>query len=378
MVVVRIIVQSAAWTALLALGLCLLLTAGQDHYLGRSLISRRTLLASLGGLLAGAAAGGGAQALIGLLSIGWSVTGPWMLKGLFVLGWMLLGGLLGRGMALLIPNLKPGRAALAGAVGGGLGASAFLATSALLASTALGETLSRFAGAAILGLAIGSMVALVEVIFRKNWLEVRYGANEIRLVNLGDAPVSIGSDSKACVVWTPSAPPVALTYTLRDGRLTCTDGITGRDRAGAPRRYPEGGPLDVVARGSEATAVSTAAPYVPPLSRPAMPAATPGAASLPPAEARFGAAGGAASPRPGVAVRVFARGDAKIHAPARGGATIHAPARAAGTQAPNPRRFRRRARFRRTAPRRPPRADPPTPARLAAVRSRARRRSGTA
>ena len=148
---------------------------------------------------------------------------------------------------------------MAGVVGGGLGASAFLATSALLAGTALGEPLSRFVGAAILGLAIGSMVALVEVIFRKNWLEVRYGANEVRHVNLGDAPVSIGSNSKACIVWTPVAPPVALTYTLRDGRLTCTDGTTGETEPVLPGDTRKVGSLEIVARGSEATEVPAAA-----------------------------------------------------------------------------------------------------------------------
>ena len=322
---------------------------------------------------------------IGLLS----VTGPWM-NGLFLLGWVLLGGLLGRGMALLIPNLKPGRAALAGAVGGGLGASAFLATSALLEGTALGETLSRFVGAAILGLAIGSMVALVEVIFRKNWLEVRYGANEVRHVNLGDAPVSIGSNSKACIVWTPVAPPVALTYTLRDGRLTCTDGRTGETEPVLPGDTRKVGSLEIVARGSEAAEVSTAAPYVQPPSRPAMPAATPAPIPRPrPVPV----------PPPGPATD-YAPGPRRCHKPRPGPRRCHntrpgpwrcrnsrrgrwprhqpRPGPCRRPRSPNPRRFRRRARFRRTAPRRRPRGRPPTPARLAAVRSRARRRSGTA
>jgi hypothetical protein len=236
------IAKVACWTALLALGLSLLLSVGQDHYLGRSPLNLGTIRAGLGGLIAGAVAGGGAQLLVQFLSMR-SVGGP-LLTVLFVMSWLVLGWLLGRGIGLFIPNLKPGRAAIAGAVGGGIGVACFLAIAPH------GETLSRFAGATILGLAIGSMVALAEVIFRKNWLEVRFGGGEVRLVNLGDAPISIGSDSRACAVWTPGAPPVALTYTLRDGYLSCADTLTGKVTPVSPGESRRVGSLEIVACGS--------------------------------------------------------------------------------------------------------------------------------
>jgi hypothetical protein len=111
---------------------------------------------------------------------------------------------------------------------------------------------SRFAGAGVVGLCIGAMVALVEILFRKYWLEVSFGAGEMRLINLGDAPVSIGSDSKTCTVWTPNAPAVALTYVLRNNRLTCTDGTTGQAFDVLPGDRREAGSIVVLTRGEGA------------------------------------------------------------------------------------------------------------------------------
>jgi hypothetical protein len=252
------VAQSAAWTALIALGLALLLTVAQGWYLTRAFRLGRALVAAVGGMLAGAVAGGSAQALVGVLS---ARDGAYAKAG-FVAAWMLLGLLLGRGLGLVIPNLKAGRAALAGTIGGGFGAGAFLAGSVFG-----GEVLSRFAGAAILGLCIGSMVVLVEVLFRKYWLEVRFGPREIRLINLGDAPVSVGSNGKICTVWTPTAAPVALTYTLRGGHLTCTNAVSGQTdeiRVGDRRMA---GSVEVIACG--AGAVEMPITHVPPPPRPA-------------------------------------------------------------------------------------------------------------
>src|SRR5439155_5797706 len=91
----------------------------------------------------------------------------------FLAGWILLGGLLGRGVGFFIPNLHAARAAVAGVGGGFLGALAFLVLSRL------GDVPGRFVGGAILGFAIGLMVALVEVVFRKAWLEIVYGPREV-------------------------------------------------------------------------------------------------------------------------------------------------------------------------------------------------------
>ncbi len=208
------------WTALLAVGLCLALIAGQNRYLGRPPLARgRIPLAVLivGAVLAGFVSGSIGQSLFGiLLSIGAGSIG-------FLIGWILLGGLLGLGVSYFVPNLDRKKAAIAGVVGGLLGAIGFLIWSNVA------DILGRFAGAALLGFCIGLMVAIVEAAFRRVWLEVRYGEREIIAVNLGPEPVKIGGDARACTIWARGASDVALRYFVRDGRVICEDATTRRE-----------------------------------------------------------------------------------------------------------------------------------------------------
>lgn len=221
--------QTAAWTALVTLGLCLALIAGQNAYLRRPLFSPRQLSAgTLGGLGAGFVAG-----LLGaiiFLPFGGHVTqsapnqfSPSILQSAgTIVGWLVLGALVGRGTALFVPNLAPSRSWIGGALGGLIGSIAYLMT-----SFAASQIIGRFLGAAVLGLAIGLLVALVEAAFRSAWLEVSYGPEETIRVNLGSERVSIGSDSKACTVFAFGGPPVALRYRLVDGKIECQDAISG-------------------------------------------------------------------------------------------------------------------------------------------------------
>ena len=212
------------WTALLAGGLALFLVAGQNRYVGRPLLSLREIAAiALGSLLAGVLAGGLGQFLYALLL----QVGLFPSMG-FVAGWLLLGGLLGRGVAWFIPNLNSTKATLAGLVGGALGAAAFLGVSSL------GDWLGRFAGAGILGFAIGLMVAIVEVLFRKVWLEIRHGPREVRRINLGDRPVLVGGDGERCSALVRGAPALALRFTQKDGQLYCLDVLAEKTIPVAP------------------------------------------------------------------------------------------------------------------------------------------------
>jgi hypothetical protein len=257
--------QAAVWLALVALGLSGLLTSWQARSLGRSMLAGRVWLAAVGGGLVGAIAGGASSVLVGELAARFGA-GQWWAYVAFATAWMVMGLLLGRGVAFFIPNLKGWKAAAAGAAGGLVGSLAFLS------AQTLGPTSSRFAGAAILGLCIGAMVALVEVLFRRYWLEVKFGEGEIRRVTLGDSPVSIGSDSRSCTIWSASAPPVALTYALESGRLTVTDGITGRKDDIRPGDVRKSGKIEITARGasteSEAPPPPPAIPRPEPLPRP--------------------------------------------------------------------------------------------------------------
>jgi hypothetical protein len=89
----------------------------------------------------------------------------------------------------------------------------------------------------LLGFAIGLMVALVELAFRKAWLEVRYGPREMVTVNLGPEPVKVGGDGRACAVFARGAPPIALRFWLREGKAYFED-VPTKMTAEAPLDRP--------------------------------------------------------------------------------------------------------------------------------------------
>ena len=277
------------WTALLAVGLCLALLAGQNKYLGKTYFAPGRVplaLVILGAVVAGFASGSIGQALFFVfLFVGVGKLG-------FLIGWVLLGGLLGWGVSFFIPNLDGKKAALAGLGGGFLGAVAFWVMSLA------GDWIGRFGGAALLGFCIGLMVAVVEVAFRRAWLEVRFGAREVITVNLGPEPVKVGGDARACTVWARGAPEVALRYWIRDGKVYCEEVPTKREAAVADGDTRAAGNVTVVVRTGGTTAPplaasrATAPPPIPakPLAAPipAKPQAAPAgpASPVPPAPAQ--------------------------------------------------------------------------------------------
>ena len=214
----RLVLIIGLWTSLLAIGLSSALMIGQNRYLARPWLSRREAgIVIAGGGLAGLVAGGIGQSLFAVL------TGSSSTPQIgFLVGWLLLGGLLGRGIGFFIPNLRAGRAALAGGIGGLMGGLAFILVSKI------GDVPGRLVGATILGFCIGLMVALVEIAFRTAWLEVRYGAREIIAVNLGPEPIKIGGDGKACTIWARGAEPVAYRIWVQSGQVICDDVGRGR------------------------------------------------------------------------------------------------------------------------------------------------------
>ncbi len=251
------------WTALLALGLCLALVAGQNKYLGKALFASGRVplvLVIFGALAAGFASGTLGQALFYvLLFIGASKLG-------FLIGWVLLGGLLGWGVSFFIPNLDWKKAGLAGLGGGFLGALAFVVLSYAH------DILGRFGGAAILGFCIGLMVAVVEVAFRRAWLEVRFSEREVITVNLGTEPVKVGGDSRACTIWARGAADIALRYWVRDGKVYCEDATSRREAiVGEGDTRTAAGVTVVVRTGSTSAAPPTSARPPAPPARPALP-----------------------------------------------------------------------------------------------------------
>lgn len=256
----RSLARTAVWTALAALGASLALAAGQNLYLHRAAFTpREAAVAALGGVAAGLLGGAVGQLPYALASASAElpVVGPvlaWTVAPLGrIVGWTILGALVGRGLALFIPNLDRRRATLGGAVGGAAGGIAFIL------ALALGAVVGALLGAAILGGAIGLMLALVEAAYRQAWLEVYYGAKEKITVTLGADPVRIGGDSRACQVYARGARAVAYQYKLEEGQVRCVDYSTETSSVVTDGHEQQIGAARVIVRASRAAARPEAA-----------------------------------------------------------------------------------------------------------------------
>ena len=228
----QLIVAVAVWTAAIAAGISLLILLGQLMYRRKGFLHiGDAAKAVTGGVLAGLIGGGVGQTLGGT-SDAWDAVSK-------IIGWGLLGGLIGAGMALFVPNLRWQRGLLGGLLGGVLAATAFLLIAGLLGwliVLALGETFGRYlaealgqlVGATVLGFCIGMMVALAELIFRRQWLEVAFGKHEIRTFNLGRTPLTIGGDERRAVVYVEGSPPITLSYRWDGKRILCKDMVSAR------------------------------------------------------------------------------------------------------------------------------------------------------
>lgn len=221
---IRDFARVAAWTACLGVLLAVGLVVGQNLYLRRRLIGLGQFFAVAGGgLAAGLAAGVAGQAMQRVLESAASAVARAARTELSQgVGWMLLGGLLAACIAIFVPNLPKARAALAGAIGGLLGAWAFFDLSELG-----GDAVGRVAGAVALGGCVGSMLAAAERASRKAWLEVVYGPRESRIVSLGGEPVTVGS-APGSTVFARAAPAQAFRFGFRDGEVVCDDLSSGR------------------------------------------------------------------------------------------------------------------------------------------------------
>jgi Ca-activated chloride channel family protein len=308
------LLRIGGWTALVALGVALALIIGQNLYLHRTpLTAQEALIGILGGLGAGIVGGAAGQLFLAAafvtakIPVLGTILG-WLIKPLGrILGWAILGVLLGRGLAFFVPNLEPRRACIGGGIGGAAAAVAFLMASLL------SDVVGRFLGAAILGAFIGMMIALMEAVFRKLWLEVRYGQKEVVRVSLGAVPVRIGSDNRTCTIWARGARPLAVQYQVVEGRVMCLDYATETSTVVQPGDQRVIGHVTVTVRAAHEKAAAAsadaaiaapvpAAPAAPPPARiksPSTPPVSPApAAPAPPAPAPAAVAPGATLPAP--------------------------------------------------------------------------------
>ena len=213
------VVIIGAWTSLLAIGLAAALTSGQNLLLRKPMLTKRQALPLLGGgLFAGLVAGSISQCVFSSLAEYQMMVGFGR-----VFGWILLGAILGFGMSYLIPNLPRMKSLLAGAVGGLVGAVAFL-----IAIPILPDLLARLLGASILGAAIGLMIAWVEKLAREACLIVHWSPKEQTIINLGERPVVLGSSNEA-ELYLPKEkgfPAISALVTFREGKIHMENRMT--------------------------------------------------------------------------------------------------------------------------------------------------------
>jgi hypothetical protein len=228
----QLLTAIALWTAAMAGGIGLALVGGQKLYLQqvwpRWSEAGKAVAASM------------AAGLVG------GVIGQWFFQGMTattesttaavvwevisrVLAWGLLGGLLGAGMSLFVPNLRWQHGFQGGGVGGLIGALGFA-----LVTAVAGAALGRWIGAALVGFCIGMMIALVEKVFRRYWLEVKFGEREVRTFTLGPALLAVGGDDQVATVCVRDAPARALGYYVRGSRVLCEDFGSGRTSDAPP------------------------------------------------------------------------------------------------------------------------------------------------
>lgn len=207
------------WTSLLAIGLAAALISGQNLLLRKPLLSKRQIPPLLGGgLIAGLLAGSVSQAAFSSLA-----SYPFLIGFGRVFGWVLLGGLLGFGMSYVIPNLPRRNGQIAGALGGMASAIAFITAVPIFP-----DFLARLLGSAILGSAIGLMIAWAEKLAREACLIVHWSPKERTVINLGERPVLLGSSSEA-ELYLPKEkgfPPIAALVTFREGKIEMQNKMT--------------------------------------------------------------------------------------------------------------------------------------------------------
>jgi Mg-chelatase subunit ChlD len=259
----QLVLAIGVWTGAIAALVCLVLLAGQHHYLRGSLPAAGGAVAAfLGGLLVGTVGGAAGQGLYLLAPDNATLAAVFR-----ILGWSILGALAGAGLSLFIPNLKWVHGLAGGAIGGAVGALGYMAVNSIA-----GDLVGRLVGGLILGFSIGLMVAIVEAAFRRAWLEVRYGSRETITVNLGPEPVKIGGDARMCTVWARGAAPLALRYFIRNGQVVCEDAPSRSETIAANGDTHEVGNVTVTVRTGSSGAPPTptpARPSAPVLPRPA-------------------------------------------------------------------------------------------------------------
>lgn len=215
------LLETGLWSSIFAgaLGLTLYLAGAWHQHRELEPIGATQVLAM--SAAAGFLAGAGAQYLFSL------DIGSFRLQnyGFRILAWAIMGALLGLMLSRYIPNLGPIRGFGAGAVGGATGCMGFIITSLYLAGPA-----GRIMGIALLGLALGLAMYLVEDLFREASVEVEWAPYETTRVGLGTQPVTIGGGGEEHI-FKKGLPPRVSSIVINEGSIEHIETANGRRTA---------------------------------------------------------------------------------------------------------------------------------------------------
>lgn len=212
------VLEIGLWSAIFAgiLGLSLFLASSWHQRRELEPVGAMQVLAM--SAAAGFLAGAGAQYLYSL------DLGSFRLQNYAfrILAWAIMGALLGLMLSRSIPNLGPRRGFGAGAIGGAIGCIGFIVISLFLAGPA-----GRIMGIALLGLAIGLAMYLVEDLFREASVEVEWAPYETTWVALGSQPVTIGGGGEEHV-FKRGLPPHVSSIVMHDGLIEHVETANGK------------------------------------------------------------------------------------------------------------------------------------------------------
>jgi Ca-activated chloride channel family protein len=202
------------WLSMVSIGVGLSLVAGQKYMLTGSLRVPGLLKSMLLGTLIGAASGVLGQTLFfGLDALG---TPDALGK---IISWVVVGAGLGFAMTFVIPNISKLNALLCASAGGFVGCVAFML---IVGGMRFSDFGGRVVGALLIGFSVGIAVAMAEVIAREAYLIVHWAKNEKSTVNIGGAPVLVGTSVESTVRISPRTgyPGAVATFKVVGGKPT--------------------------------------------------------------------------------------------------------------------------------------------------------------
>lgn len=214
----QVAIMTGLWFAIITSIIATALFVSDSWHQRRGMLASRIALTWLSGAGAGFLAGAIAQYVytfdIGSLEFKNYVfrTFCWGLAG------ALVGGLLSR----TVPNLSFIRGSAAGFIGGCLGGICFI-----LISDHTAVVWGRIFGVAILGLALGLAMYVVEKLFSAASLEIVWGPNETSQVALGPQPITVGGDVEDDV-FVRGLPPNVSSIVLRNGQIEHIENYSGQ------------------------------------------------------------------------------------------------------------------------------------------------------